>query len=148
MEHISQKKIVISYLVTSFMIFLVSAVTSTLGLFGDDVVSVSGSMSTELTLLIHFIVVLLANAILHGLFYYGGLKSSPITKGVGLGMVLGGLYFMVCTFVFNAYDINTDPISYLASAMSGRMVEYSSGGLITAIISVSDIHKWGLLRAF
>jgi hypothetical protein len=46
------------------------------------------------------------------------------------------------------YDINSDPIQLLMSALSGRVIEYSSGGVLTAIISVTDIHKWGLLRAF
>ena len=148
MDTISQKKVIISYFITTLVIFGVSATTSVLGLQGQGTGSISGTMSNELMMLIQFIVILVANGILHSLFYYGGLNSSPITKGLGIGVVLGLSYFLVSIFALNLYDINADPISLLMSAMSSRVVEYSSGGFVTAVISVSDIHRWGLLRAF
>lgn len=148
METISQKKVIISYLITSLLIFLVSATTSMLGILGDASLPIAGSLSNELMAILQLAVVLLANIVLHGIFYYGGLNSSPMAKGLTIGVVLGLTYFMVCVFALGIYDINSDPIHLLASALSGRVIEYSSGGILTAIISVSDIHKWGLLRAF
>lgn len=147
METISSKKVIISYVITSVVIFCISAVTSTLGLLGNDAGSISSTISMELLVLMHLAIVLFANGILHGMFYYGGLESSPIVKGVGIGMCLGLIYFLVAVFGFNAYDINADPISLLMSVVSSKVVEYSSGGVLTAMISVSEIHKWGLLRA-
>lgn len=148
METISQKKVIISYLITSLLIFVISATTSMLGMLGDTTLPIAGSMSNELMAILQLTVVLLANLVLHGIFYYGGLKSSPMTKGLTIGVVLGLSYFMVSVFALNVYDINSDPIQLLISALSGRVIEYSSGGVLTAIISVTDIHKWGLLRAF
>ena len=98
--------------------------------------------------IIQFVVILVANGVLHSLFYYGGLKSSPLVKGLGIGVFLGMSYFLFSIFVLDSYDINSDPFSLLMSAMSGRVLEYSSGGFVPALISVSDIHRWGLLRAF
>lgn len=148
MNTISQKKVIISYLITSFAIFLTSATLSMFGLLEGTSVTIGGTMSAELMMVIQFAVVLFANGILHSLFYYGGLKSSPLAKGIGIGVVLGVSYFLVSVFALNLYDVTADPISLLMKGMSGRVIEYSSGGLVTALISVSDIHRWGLLRAF
>ncbi len=148
MDNISSKKVLVSYLLTSFIIFLVSATMSMIGLFGHDGTTVTGSMSTELMIILQLSIVLAVNAVLHGIFYYGGLNSSPIAKGIGIGVMLATIYFLVSMFALNIYDINSDSASTLVSAMGGRLIEYCSGGLVTAIISVTDIHKWGLLRAF
>jgi hypothetical protein len=148
METISQKKVIISYIITSMLIILISATTSMLGMLGDTSLPIAGTMSNELMALLQLCVVLLANLVLHGIFYYGGLNSAPLTKGLSIGVVLGLSYFMISVFALNVYDINSDPIQLLMSALSGRVIEYSSGGVLTAIISVTDIHKWGLLRAF
>jgi len=148
METISAKKVVISYVLTSVVIFAVSVMTSMLGLLGQGYSQITGNLAGELMVLLQLGVVLVANGILHSLFYYGGMQSSPITKGLSIGIVLGVGYFLVSIFALNLYDINSDPISLLIGAMSSRIVEYCSGGIVTAIISVSDIHRWGLLRAF
>jgi hypothetical protein len=148
MDNVSSKKVFISYLLTSIAIFAISATTNMLGLVGGTGNYISGTMSNELMVLIQLVVILIANGVMHSVFYYGGLKSSPLTKGLTLGFVLGMSYFLVSVFALNSYDINSDPLSLLMSALSSRLVEYSSGGALTAIISVSDIHRWGLLRAF
>jgi len=148
MEHINQKKVVISYLLTSILIFSISAFTNMIGMVGQQTLPISGSMSNELMMLVQLAIILVANGFLHYVFYFGNLNSSPIAKGVGMGVAFGVIYFVVSVFGLNIYDLNGDSISSLATAMSGKVIEYSSGGLVTAIISVSDIHKWGLLRAF
>lgn len=148
MDTISQKKVIISYFITSMVIFSISATTSMLGLLGNGPSFISGTLSSEFMVIIQFAIILIANGILHSLFYYGGLKSSPLVKGIGIGVFLGMSYFLFSIFVLDSYDINSDPFSMLLSAMSGRVIEYSSGGFVTALISVSDIHRWGLLRAF
>ena len=148
MDNVSSKKVLISYLLSSIVIFAVSATTSMLGLVGGTESSISGTMSNELIVLMQLLIILLSYGVTHSVFYYGGLKSSPLTKGLTLGFVLGMSYFLVSVFALNSYDINSDPLSLLMSALSSRVVEYSSGGALTAIISVSDIHRWGLLRAF
>ena len=147
MENTPLKKVVVSYLITSILIFCVSAVSSSLGLFGKGAVIGSGTMSTQMFIAVQFAIVLMANAVLHGVFYFGGFNSSPIAKGVGTGMVLGLTYFLVSVFGLGMFDLGTDSVSLLASAMGGRLFEYCTGGIMTAVISVSDIHKWGLLRA-
>lgn len=147
METISSKKVVISYVLTSVVIFTISAITSALGLLGNGAGSFSGTLSTELLAFIHLFIVLAANGVLHGLFYYGGLESAPIIKGISIGMCLGLGYFLIAVFAFNSYDINSDSITLLLSAISSKVFEYSVGGVLTAVISVSEIHKWGLLRA-
>ena len=148
MDTISQKKVIISYYITSMVIFSISATTSMLGLLGNGPSVISGTLSSEFMVIIQLVVILVANGVLHSLFYYGGLKSSSLVKGLGIGVFLGMSYFLFSIFVLDSYDINSDPFSLLMSAMSGRVLEYSSGGFVTALISVSDIHRWGLLRAF
>ncbi|MBL4587261.1 MAG: hypothetical protein JKX84_09435 [Flavobacteriales bacterium] len=145
MKKTEPKQVIASYGITSLIIFVLSAFTSLLGVYGDGVVN---SISTELMVLIQLIIVLLANFLLHAVFYFGGFTASPITKGLGIGTVLGLTYFAVSVFVLNIYNINTDSLQVLLQAMSGRVVEYSAGGVLTAVISVSDIGRWGLMRAF
>ena len=147
MDTVSQKKVVISYLITTIIIFLVSATTSMLGFFGKGA-SGPNAMSLELMAIIQLVVVMVVNFTLHAVFYYGGMKSAPITKGLIIGTILGTTYFLVSVFGLNLYDINAEPMQQLATAMGSKVFEYCSGGVITAVISVSDIHKWGLLKAF
>ena len=125
MDTVSSKKVLISYLITSIVIFAISATTSMLGLLENTGTTISGTLSNELMILIQLVVVLFANGVLHSTFYYGGLKSSPITKGLTIGFVLGMTYFLVSIFVLNSYDINSDPFSLLMSAMSSRVIEYT-----------------------
>jgi uncharacterized protein YigE (DUF2233 family) len=146
MRPISQKKIVISFLVSTSVIFTVSAIGNALGIFGYDTNSITRQMSVEFMMVIQLLIVLIANSILHFMFYYGGINSSPITKGIGIGTVLGIVYFLVSVFALNLYDFNA-PLQHLVEAMSGRIIEYGSGGIATAFVSVSNIHKWGLLKA-
>jgi hypothetical protein len=148
METISLKKVVVSYVVTSFILFFASALTSASGLFGNHFGSANGVLSMELMVLIQLVVVLLANAVMHWFFYYAGFHSSPIVKGITSGAVVALAYFMTGVFALNVFDINSDPSNMLAGAMSGRLFEYCTGGFATAVISVTDLHKWGLLRAF
>jgi len=148
MERITLKKIAVSYVITSFMIFVISAITSMLGIYGKDIGYGSVSMSVELMAVIQLTIVLVSNFLLHLVFYFGGFNSSPITRGIGIGAVLGLTYFMVTVFVLNEYNITTDPLRLLLGAMGGRMAEYSAGGIATAVISVTDVHRWGLLKAF
>ncbi len=144
MERIALKKVVVSYTLTSLMIFILSAFTSMMGVYGKA--SGSLSMSVELMAVIQLIVVLVSNFLLHMFFYYGGFRSSPITRGVGIGAMLGVVYFLISVFVLNMYNVNS--VQMLLGAMSGRVIEYGLGGIATAVISVSDIGRWGLLRAF
>lgn len=146
MERIKPKTMVVSYLLTSLVIFALSAFTSMIGVYGDGMVS--HSTSAELMAVIQLTVVLVGNFLLHLVFYYGNFNCSPITKGVGVGTLLGVVYFLFSVFVLNVYNINTDSVLMLLSGMSGRIVEYGIGGVATAVISVSDIGRWGLLRAF
>jgi hypothetical protein len=95
---------------------------------------------------IQFLIVLAANSILHFIFYYGGLDSSSIAKGIGIGTTLGLIYFLIRVFALNLYDLNA-PLHQLVEAMSGRIIEYSYGGIVTAFVSVSNIHRWGILKA-
>ncbi len=148
MEKTDFKKALISYVLTSFIIFFLTAVTSMLGVYGSGVGGQSFRMSVELMIMIQLVVVLGSNLLLHLIFYFGGFHASPIAKGVGIGAVLGVAYFLVTMFALNTYNVNTDSMQILFSAMSGRIIEYGSGGILTAIISVSDIGRWGLLRAF
>lgn len=147
MRPTSQKKIVISYLISSAVIFLITAASNALGLFGHQVVVSSSGLSTEVIMAIHLLIILLANLVFHFMFYYGGLHSSPIAKGVGIGASIGFVYFLVTVFGLNLYDINTAPTKELVSALTGRVVEYCSGGVATAFVSVSNIHRWGFLKA-
>lgn len=146
MRPISQKKIILSFLVSTSVIFTVSAIGNALGIFGYDTNSITRQMSVEFMMVIQLLIVLIANSILHFMFYYGGINSSPITKGIGIGTVLGIVYFLVSVFGLNLYDLQA-PLPQLVEAMSGRVIEYSSGGIATAFVSVSNIHKWGLLKA-
>lgn len=146
MEKTSLKKITLSYLITSVLIFIISAATSMLGLFGKGVGAFG--MSVELMMLIQLTVVLLANLLLHGLFYFGGFHSSPIKKGISIGAVIGVSYFLITVFLVGSYNIETESMAVLLRAAGGRVVEYCTGGVMTALISVSEIHRWGLLKAF
>jgi len=142
----SQKKIVISFLISSVVIFTISAVGNALGIFGYDTNSITRHMSIEFMMAIQLLIVLAANSILHFVFYYGGSDSSPIAKGIGIGTTLGLIYFLITVFALNLYDFNA-PLHQLVEAMSGRIIEYSSGGIATALVSVSNIHRWGILKA-
>lgn len=148
METVPTKKVLVSYLITSLIIFVVSATISLAGAFGEPYGSLGHRLSMEVLILIHLTVILLSNLVLHGFFYYGGFSTSPIMKGIGIGAVLGVTYFVVGVFALNIYDINGSSVQHLMGAISGRLIEYGTGGIATAVISVSDIHKWGLLKAF
>lgn len=148
METISFKKVAVSYVATSIILFFASALTSASGLFGNHFGSAAGFLSVELMIIVQLLVVLMANAVMHWFFYFGGFHSSPIVKGITLGVVVALAYFMTGVFALNVFDINSDPLNMLAGTVSGRMFEYCTGGIATAVISVSDVHKWGLLRAF
>lgn len=147
MDSISPKKIVISYIITSVVIFFVSAAISVTGFFEANMGSAVSQLSVELMILFQLAVVLTSNLILHGVFYFGGFSASPFAKGACIGSLLGIMYFLIGVFAFDFYDLNNEMLSLL-SAVSGRVVEYSAGGITAAIISVSDVHRWGLLRAF
>lgn len=146
MRSISPKKIVISYLISSAVIFLITAISNAFGLFGHQVVVSPSNLSNEAIMAVQLIIVLATNLVFHFIFYYGGLHSSPIAKGVGIGTAVGLVYFMVTVFGLNLYDLNTAPVQELVGALTGRVVEYSSGGIATAFVSVSNMHKWGLLK--
>tara|TARA_R110000868_G_scaffold364581_1_gene627455 strand:+ start:525 stop:968 length:444 start_codon:yes stop_codon:yes gene_type:complete len=147
MNRISQKKLIISYLITSATIFIVSGIMQFSGTFNGVTHEIFGS-SVALAAASQLMIVLALNFLLHAVFYFGGFNSSPITKGVGIGSALGIFYFAIGLFVFQAHSIDSAPIGEVAVSLGGNVVEYSLGGILTAVISVSDIHKWGLLRAF
>lgn len=147
MEQTPFKKIVVSFLLTSGVIFSITAMNSMLGLFGKGLQLVPGSISFELYVFVQFCAAAFASACIHMVFYYGGLNSSPITKGVGSGLVVGLAYFALSMFVFNVYNINTDSLMTIAAGIGGSIFEYGSGGLLVAVVSLTEIHKWGLLRA-
>lgn len=142
-----KKKLFVSYMITSTMIFLVSAIMQASGPFNGGVQAVVGS-STAMMAAIQLTVVLVLNLFLHAMFYYGGFNSSPITKGVGIGAALGFFYCMFGLFVFQPHSIDSTPISEVITTLSGNVAEYTLGGILTAVISVSDVHKWGVMRAF
>ena len=146
MRPTSQKKIVISFLVSSAVIFTISAIGNALGVFGFHANSITGHMSVEIMMAIQLLIVLATNSILHFVFYFGGINSSPIAKGVGIGAAIGIVYFLISVFGLNLYDLHA-PTTQLVEAMGGRVIEYGSGGIATAFVSVSNIHKWGLLKA-
>ena len=148
MDTNSPKKVNVSYVITSVLMFFISAAFSMSGMFESSIHNVGFHLSNELIIVSQMLVVLVANFILHAIFYYGGFKSSPITRGLVTGTVLGVAYFLAMVFVFDVYNLNTEPMTTLLAAVSGRVVEYGTGGIATAVISVSDVHKWGLLRAF
>lgn len=148
MENISFKKIVISYIITSAVIFFTSAVANAAGIFGSELGTSLDSMSIEVLTLIQLMLILFANSVLHLIFYYGGFSASPIARGVGIGAFLGLGYFLFSAFAFNIYDIHAESLVNLSAAMGGRMIEYGAGGITTAVISVTDVHRWGILRAF
>jgi len=148
MERISLKKVLVSYMFTSLVILSISAMLNLLGFFGKGIGSTSAMLPVELFITIQIIAVLLSNSILHALFYFGGFESSPMAKGVAIGSALGMTYFLVLVFGFGVYNINTDSFQSLFGAMTGRMLEYCTGGVMTAVLSVTEIHKWGMLRAF
>lgn len=147
MNSISPKKVLVSYVITSVVIFFISAAISMSGMISTNIGDASSRMSMELLIIMQLILILSANFILHGVFYYGGFKSSPISRGIGIGAMLGVVYFLVGVFALDLYDINTEMLQ-LAGAMGGRMIEYATGGIATAVISVTDINRWGLIRAF
>lgn len=146
MEPISAKKIFISYLITSLVIFSVSAFLSLSDVIGKGDTQIAGVMSVELMLILQLANVLIANAILHWFFYFGDSHASPLAKGVATAAVLGVLNFLLSVFALDMYDICSDSMLVLVGAVGGNVVEYSSGGIVAAIISVTDIHKWGLFR--
>ncbi|MBI1286550.1 MAG: hypothetical protein GC178_03135 [Flavobacteriales bacterium] len=148
METTSAKKVIVSYLMTSVILFFISALMSVSGLFGNHIVTSVHQISVELMIVTQLSIVLVSNAVFHWFFYYAGFNSSPITKGLSIGMTLGVAYFLVCVFGLNLYDISGDPLHELAGVVGGRVIEYCTGGVAAAVISVSDVEKWGLLRAF
>jgi hypothetical protein len=148
MEKISIKKVLVSYLFTSMMILSISAIGNAVGIFGKGLGSNSPMVSVELVVVLQVAMVLVINSVLHALFYFGGFQSSPMAKGVAIGSVLGMTYFLVMVFGLGVYNINTDSFQMLFGAMTGKMLEYCTGGVMTAVLSVTEIHKWGMLRAF
>ncbi len=71
MDPVSHKKVLISYIISSLVIFFISAGISMSGLFETNMGEASSRLSIELIVLTQLSVVLLANFILHGVLYYG-----------------------------------------------------------------------------
>jgi hypothetical protein len=141
------KKVFVSFLLTVAIVFALSAITSMFGFFGKGLRLVPDTMSYELYVLSQLVASIFASACIHMVFYYGGLHSSPISKGVGTGLVIGIAYFALSMFVFNVYSVKTDSLATISAGLSGSIFLYGFGGLLVAVVSLTDIHKWGLLRA-
>lgn len=135
MNSISPKKVLVSYVITSMVILFISAAISMSGMFSTNIGDASSRLSIELLIILQLLLILTSNFILHAAFYYGGFKSSPISRGIGIGAILGVVYFLVGVFALDLYDINTEMLQ-LAGAMGGRVIEYSTGGIATAVISL------------
>ena len=142
-DKISLKKVLVSYSITTLFVFVFSAIADQFGLYGNRVIIGNGAFSHNTFLVIQLLLVCIANGVLHGIFYFGNLESSPIMKGLGLGSMVAVSYFLVAVLGFNMFDVTGDSMSLLMGALGGRLFEYCSGGLMTAVISVSDLHKWG-----
>lgn len=80
METVTFKKIVVSYVVTSFILFFASALTSASGMFGNHFGSAAGFLSLELMVVIQLAVVLFANALMHWFFYSVDSIQHPLSR--------------------------------------------------------------------
>lgn len=152
-SHIRKEKqnfrLLISYGITSLLILFASVVLGPLGIFHYKFsIITSVTESVGLNQVVQIFILLTANFILHALFYHGGSNRSPFIKGVGIGFTVGFVLFTLGLFACTWLDINSSSVHLIGSTLIKRTLEFTTCGFATAVLSVFDLPRWGILRAF
>ena len=144
-QEVPFKKFVISWVAITLMMFGLSVVFH--GLFADQQsLVINGlSLSGRVLAIISLCSTATISLIFHALFYFGGLTSAPIVKGLGLGMALGFLYFMLVGFGLGAYSVHASFVE-LGRGILWQICEQGIGGVFASVISLTEIHRWGVFR--
>lgn len=144
-QEVPFKKFIISWVAITLMMFGLSVVFH--GLFaGQPALVVNGlSLSGKVLAIISFCSTAAISLIFHALFYFGGLTCAPIVKGIGLGAALGFLSFMLVGFGLGAYSVHAS-FAELGGGMLWQVCEQGMGGALASVISLTEIHRWGVFR--
>ena len=141
-------RVVVSYLISSTIILLGYLLFQRYGVFEYDFISaVSNEASVELRKLAQLSFVLISNFILHVTFYYGRFTASPLVRGVSIGFLMGLSIFILSVFESGCMGLISSPLNEIVSIMATKAIEFTSCGVLTAILSVSEIPRWGLFKA-
>lgn len=145
MEEVPFKKFLISWIMTTVAMFLLSVVFHSLVEDQQTLIINDLRFSGRALAIISFLTTAAVSLIFHVLFYYGGFTCAPIKKGAGLGAALGFLYFMLMGFGLGAYSIHGSLVE-ISGGMFWQTFEQGVGGVLASVISISEIHRWGIFR--
>lgn len=137
----------ISFIITSFILTTISVFQNVFSNSTGSAVTI-GQFSSGFEQILDLSLMLLVNLLIHSWFYFENSRTAPIYRGIKIGAVLGLVTFWVSVFVFDSYNVGGDSILVFLGGLGGTVAEYTTGGALTALISVTEIHKWGFLRAF
>lgn len=145
MEEVPLKKFLISWIMTTVAMFSLSVVFHSLVAEQQTLIINELRFSGRALAAISFITTAAVGLVFHVLFYYGGFTCAPIKKGAGLGAALGFLYFMLMGFGLGAYSIHGS-LAEIGGGMFWQTFEQGVGGVLASVISISEIHRWGIFR--
>lgn len=145
MQSISTTKFTISWIVSTFLVFAISAgLHSVIG--SEPTLLISGSLiSTKLAAGLAFLVIAMLNLIVHAIFYFGGFTCAPIKKGLAASLSVGFIYFLVITLSSSFLSVHA-PWDVLSLNLLCQMTEQIVGGITISVLSVSEFHRWGIFR--
>jgi hypothetical protein len=145
MEETSIKKFIISWIMTTLAMFSLSVVFHSLFSTQPAMVINGLHLSGRIMAILTFLSTATISLIFHALFYYGGFTCAPIKKGAGLGVALGFLYFMLMGFGLGAYNIHGSLVD-IGGGMLWQVFEQGIGGMLASVLSITEIHRWGVFR--
>ena len=144
MNPVSASKLAVSWIVSTILLLVIGASFHAL-FHADPTLEMAGTLSTELTL--PFTVALFAtiNLIVHCIFYFAGFNSSPIRKGFGISMSIGFAYMMVILLCTNIITVHA-AWHVIGVNLIAIATEMAVLGLAVSVLSISEIHRWGIFR--
>ena len=145
MQTVSTTKFTISWIISTFLVFAVSAVFHSI-IGSEPTLLISGTLiSTKLAAIIAFLVIAMLNLIIHGIFYFGGFSCSPFKKGLTAGLTVGFIYFLAMTLSSSLLSVHA-PWGELSINFLIQMTEQIVGGITISVLIVSEFHRWGIFR--
>lgn len=144
MNNVSTTKLAVSWIVSTIVLLVVGG--SFHALFQvDPTLEMAGTLSAELTLPFAIALFATLNLIVHCIFYFAGFTSSPIRKGLGISMSIGFVYMMVILLCTNIVTVHA-AWHVLGVNLIAIASEMAVLGLAVSVLSISEIHRWGIFR--
>lgn len=144
MNNISNLKIAVSWIVSTALLLSVSAILHSV-LLVDPTLDLAATVSPGLIIPLATALFAAVNLVVHSIFYFGGFSCSPIRKGVGISMCIGFVYLMVVLLCSNIITVHAS-WTVIGMNLLTTIMEMLILGLLVSVISISEIHRWGVFR--